>query len=465
MFLILECEITVGKVYGAMLMYEHWKAYKSRREGNIASSLTSRQGVMQTLADDTDTRPSRLLHGHSMASIVSSISTKVSALCGEHVVRHTLIVYIHPFQGASSNRPNTQLENATPLTEAGQVNTLKCSYLFYSVAFMGEHHSQVEKNLQEKDIQHRVSQNNYDDVIEVSITESPKTTTFSATTDQSENSKPKPQLPYTDETTALLSGQSNCQKGVADEESNSHPSKSAPVASNIMSRTISTGGRNDSHSFADVSVKNSEESAYPKDLLPSSTLFQAMRELSRSQMALDRKQSSDVQDSRLLGGSTTNTSASSLADMEEILPGNVNSPSVNIIKSSSAGKGSHKIPGTKFRHAVRDNSGSTSTSAESIYLEDISVDRSRHRQSRKHRIMHQNAPHSSTPTPPPTTNSGTKSSNKRVTAGVNTSINSLVVSENRLRAISMPRLNKPEVPISSFYFALLLRPHMFCLAS
>ncbi|CAK8675301.1 unnamed protein product [Clavelina lepadiformis] len=43
-----ETNVTVGKVYGAMLMYEHWRAYKSRRDGKT-SSLTSRPTTFQRM--------------------------------------------------------------------------------------------------------------------------------------------------------------------------------------------------------------------------------------------------------------------------------------------------------------------------------------------------------------------------------------------------------------------------------
>lgn len=40
----------MGKVYGAMLMYEHWKAYKSRKEGKSANAMPVRPNILQTMS-------------------------------------------------------------------------------------------------------------------------------------------------------------------------------------------------------------------------------------------------------------------------------------------------------------------------------------------------------------------------------------------------------------------------------
>ena len=43
--IFVEAPYTVGKIYGALLMYEHWRAYKSRKEGKPGALTASRQAT------------------------------------------------------------------------------------------------------------------------------------------------------------------------------------------------------------------------------------------------------------------------------------------------------------------------------------------------------------------------------------------------------------------------------------
>nr|CAB3227400.1 voltage-dependent N-type calcium channel subunit alpha-1B-like [Phallusia mammillata] len=77
-----ESQITVGKVYGAMLMFEHWRAYKSRRDGK-ASTLAPRPTLFQRMTvpgasahnlEQGNLSGSRRPSRNSLASVVSAIS-------------------------------------------------------------------------------------------------------------------------------------------------------------------------------------------------------------------------------------------------------------------------------------------------------------------------------------------------------------------------------------------------------
>ena len=87
-----ESQVTVGKIYGAMLMFEHWRAYKNRKSDHV-SRLNPRDTLIQRVTVEeaansqnayndshleTGLKPSmtsqKALSNHSLASIVSAVS-------------------------------------------------------------------------------------------------------------------------------------------------------------------------------------------------------------------------------------------------------------------------------------------------------------------------------------------------------------------------------------------------------
>ncbi|XP_077969234.1 voltage-dependent P/Q-type calcium channel subunit alpha-1A-like isoform X2 [Styela clava] len=296
-----ENDVTVGKVYGALLMYEHWRAYRSRRDGNT-TALAPRNAVMQTMAsaDDHDGHNLRMARGASLASIVSAISAKSG--------RENALSY-EP-GGSNLRVPGTQSEEKLDHTDNDK------------------HSHDTVPSAYTKD----------DSELSVKHEENP--------------SRLKATSPTIDETVALLRHKQDDSKFVTMDV----PAKSAVIRSPCQSTSNSmTYNFIPSPSSPRKTVTNSKDvfemkhdpenmspkikHAYPRDLQPTSTLFQAMRELSQSQLSLNQKFDGNYTllpstGNKNLGDSTTNTSASSVADLEVGMAQTRLAPIVSITASS-----------------------------------------------------------------------------------------------------------------------------------
>ena len=91
-FCTADSQVTVGKVYGAMLMFEHWRAYKNRKSDHgtrlnprntliqrvtVEEAANSQNAYNVSLAGSSLNQglPSRnLLSSQSLASVVSAAS-------------------------------------------------------------------------------------------------------------------------------------------------------------------------------------------------------------------------------------------------------------------------------------------------------------------------------------------------------------------------------------------------------
>nr|XP_026695305.1 probable voltage-dependent R-type calcium channel subunit alpha-1E isoform X2 [Ciona intestinalis] len=79
-----ETQFTVGKVYGAMLVYEHWRAYKSRRDGKNPTlgqrpNIFPRMAAPATSSNNTDPQLDNPPIGDPLSSQALSMVSIVSA--------------------------------------------------------------------------------------------------------------------------------------------------------------------------------------------------------------------------------------------------------------------------------------------------------------------------------------------------------------------------------------------------
>lgn len=249
------------------------------------------------------------------------------------------------------------------------------------------------------DIKNRQSVDNYgDDVLEVTLSQSSDAATM-----------PRDVTKIHDETTGLLEISDSASKG-------SGVLGDSPRRSSEPTNLQSGKG---------TEITGSElVPRYPKDLHPSSSLFQAIREISKSQLALDRE-SSDVsaeRSVRVSPSSSTNTSFSSLDQNSQslIVKEQMEEPAPTISITASSPVGSH-IP---FRFPTLESRQENGKFPELV--------------TRKKKPLLANYETDYKTSPETLPKSGHDSPYDSL-------IGSFVTCDNHMRAISMPRLNEPEV--------------------